>query len=261
MTTFTACSPFVCGWETTPCCDRLIGADPEQAQTWVDSAAEILYALSGRQFGLCVNIVRPCRPRPDLRVGGMGGFRWTPLLDGGQWINVSCGQHSSCSCTELCEVVLPGPADTITEVKLDGQVLTCGVDYRLDSGNRLVATGNFCWPECQDMALDDDQPGTWSVTYLRGLPLPESGKLALGEFACEIAKACLGDEECALNSRVTNITRQGVTMTMLDPLSFIEEGRTGIYLVDAWLRAVNPKGRSRSAGIYSPDVEQPRFTV
>lgn len=267
MAVRTAETPYVCGWTMDDSCWQKLAtafeddAKAEMAQSAVNVAAEVLYSLSGRQFGVCEVVARPCRQACCDPCGRSGGLRWTPVLKGGQWMNVSCWScKDSCSCTNVCEVLLPGPVDSITEIMLDGQVLEA-TEYRVDNRNLLVKVSPGCWPTCQDMAAEPDQPGTWQVTYGRGRPLPAAGMNALGALANELAKSCLGDNTCQLPERVTTITRQGLTMAMLDPMEFLTNKRTGIYAVDVWLTAVNPLGRQRSAGVYSPDVRPPRVTT
>lgn len=263
----TAVSPYVCGWTTDDeCWTKLAGAFGDEtktpmAQGSLNMAAEVLYALSGRQFGVCEVRSRPCREScyaPFLRTSG---YRWTPVFQGGQWFNMSCGAcKGSCSCSQLSEIVLPGPVAEITEVLLDGVAMAEGT-YRVDNRNRLVRLDGDTWPLCQNMAAESDEPGTFQVTYGRGRPLPEAGKNALGALANELAKACLNDGTCQLPERVTTIVRQGLTMALLDPMEFLTRNRTGIYAVDLWLTAVNPLGRQRHAGVYSPDVAPPRVTT
>lgn len=118
-----------------------------------------------------------------------------------------------------------------------------------------------CWPSCQNMALSPDMPGTFAVTYLRGRPLPVAGRRAVAALAEELCLACLGDSCCSLPARVTNIVREGISMAMLDPMDFLDSGRTGIYLVDLWLKVVNPRSRVRPAAIYSPDASSSRKTT
>ena len=262
-------SEYHCSWTSDVCCDPLASAlagenEPVKAlaQRAVNAAAEILYALSGRQFGLCALTVRPCRTE-CCDPCEMTGYRWTPALIGGQWTNVSCSSCGDpCSCSKVCEVQLPGPIQAIIEVKLDGQSLSPS-EYRVDNHNSLVRLGGSgeCWPTCQNMSLEDTEPGTWSVTYLRGKPVPEAGEQAFAELACELFKGCTGDSTCRLPKRVSSITRDGVTMTMLDPMAFINEGLTGLYMVDLWIRSVNPKGLPRQAAILSPDMKSVRRTT
>lgn len=280
MTLWTANSRFTCGWtmddDCAPCRDKFPwGNDeptPEQAalfQDCVNSAAEILYALSGRQFGACEVALRPCR-RDCCDPCGSAGMSWTPLnLGSGEWTNIRCNScGDSCSCTNVCEVSLPGPIESITQVKLNGEVLDSSA-YRVDNGNSLVALKrsidggdpvSFCWPTCQDMNRATDQPNTWGVTYLRGMPVPSAGRRALAELACELCLACLGDSCCALPKRVTSLNVDGASMAMLDPMTFIDKGLVGLYAVDLWLRSVNPKALSRGAAILSPDMVQHRRT-
>ena len=266
----TASSPYVCGWTLDDeCCAKLATAFAENAvmaQACVDQAGEILYALSGRQFGVCEVTARPCRRVCDFTCGTDGhpgrnfGYRWTPVLQGGQWSNISCTTcRDYCFCTEVCEILLPGPVDHITEIRLDGVVLDPS-EYRVDNRRRLVRVGERCWPICQDMNLEPTEVDTWEVVYGRGRELPVAGQTALAALACELCKACIGDKDCCLPERVTTIARQGLTMALLDPMEFLSRGRTGIYAVDLWLSAVNPQGRSRHAGVFSPDAPLMRTT-
>lgn len=256
-------SEFVCGWTSEVCCSKLAEAlasvDPDVvvvAQRSVTTAAEVLYALSGRRFGACELTVRPCRPECRSGYPDAGGYPWTPVLEGGQWMNVSCRRcGDGCSCTRVCEVRLPGPIRAVSEVKVDGAILA-PTDYRVDnSGQSLVRLGESCWPTCQNMTAADTEPGTWSVTYTRGLPLPEGGKAAFADLACELYKACADDDSsCKLPKRVVSIAREGVSFALLDPMVFLKEGKTGLYLVDLWLSSVNPQAKTRPSGIYSPDM-------
>lgn len=272
MTTRTANSPYVCGWSFDDGCSAKLAAaflsqtpaDVTKAQQAVDQAAEVLYALSGRQFGVCQVTARPCRQsccEPCGRLGMGNGLRWIPLLSGGVWTNISCTScKTGCSCTAVCEVQLPGPVDHIVQVRLDG-VLLDPTEYRVDNRRNLVRLGAAeCWPTCQDMNLEATEVGTFEVIYGKGHQLPVAGQVALGALASELYKACSGDKDCGLPERVTTIVRQGIAMTLLDPMEFLTGGRSGIYAVDLWLATVNPKGRARHAGVFSPDVTPARTT-
>lgn len=267
---FTADSPYVCSWTIESCCDALNSADDAIAQQAVNTAAEVLYALSGRQFGLCSLTIRPCRigccspcngGAAPFWDPGWGAYPWVPVLTGGQWTNVACrGCGDTCGCTIVNEIILPGPVGSVTEVKIDGDVADI-TKFRVDNRRYLVRMDGSRWPVCQDMNLPDTETGTYSITYTRGKPLPAAGGSALGTLACELVKACTGDKTCALPDRVTSISRQGVTFQMPDPYDFIGKGRTGLYSVDLWLQAFNPKMRVREAGIYSPDFPEGRMTT
>jgi hypothetical protein len=66
------------------------------------------------------------------------------------WVNACGCAAGDCSCTALCEAILPGPVGSVVEILLDGAVLDPSA-YRIDNGNRLVRTDGDCWPACQDM--------------------------------------------------------------------------------------------------------------
>lgn len=252
----------VCGWSAdVSCCPKLDAAfgsaDPDvvaSAQSAVDYAAALLYGLSGRQFGVCPVTVRPCREG----CGAAGGGPWTPTLIDGRWYNLSgsCA-GDDCGCCSVCEIVLPGPVDSIVEVLIDGAVVP-PTDYRVDNYRSLVRTAGECWPDCQDLTAAPTEPGTWQVTYMRGIPLDAAGQRAVGRFACELFLACVGDSNCCLPARAKTVVRQGITMDLLDPMEFLTGGRTGIYEVDLWLSMVNPNSLPRSPAVLSPDMPQYR---
>jgi hypothetical protein len=138
----------------------------------------------------------------------------------------------------------------VTEVKLDGTPMATGA-YRL-AGRSLIRTDGFAWPRCNNLALGDDRPGTWSVVALIGEEVPDSGRLAVGELACEISKAAKG-VDCRLPPGVTQLVRQGVTIQYPDIGQLLKDGRTGLYLVDMFLASENPHGLSRRARVYDVD--------
>lgn len=268
MTIRTASSPYACPLEVeltccTPLEDSFNSDDPSRvalAQRCLDSAWEILRALSGRQFGLCETTVRPCRLE-CCDPCDMVGPRWTPVLVGGEWTNVSCSScRDACSCTEVCELHLPGPVDSIVQILWDGVVVPPAT-YRVDNRDSLVRVSGDCWPTCQDMVLPATEPGTFEITYMRGRPVPQAGIAALAELACELCKSCIGDKSCCLPARTKNVSRQGVSYDILDPMDFLKEGKTGVYMVDLWLHSVNPSGRPRRGAILSPDSLPVRRTT
>jgi hypothetical protein len=139
----------------------------------------------------------------------------------------------------------------ITEVVIDGVVLAASA-YRLDNNRLLVRTDGQKWPYCNNLTKDDTQPGTWSVTAVYGQPVPVLAELAVGEMACEILRARNG-EECRLPPGVTNLTRQGVSIEIPDIGDLFRDGKTGMYLCDMFLSAVNPHKIMQRGRVYSPD--------
>ena len=100
-------------------------------------------------------------------------------------------------------------------------------------------------------------PCNIEVTYSYGVEPPTMGKAAARMLAIEFARLWAG-EDCNLPQRVTSISRQGVSYTVLDPQGFVDELRTGIYAIDLFLKAVNPDKAKNKARVFSPDVARGR---
>lgn len=256
-------------WPVNLCCDIPEGMDQADVDRWAAVASQILWALSGRRWGPCPVTVRPCR-KTCLESGlptGVGWWGsagpWIPYIGiDGQWRNASvCGCKSDCSCSELCEVYLPGPVFDVVSVNVDGTDLPAGA-YRVDAPGRLVRTDGECWPECQDMAAAPGTDNTFTVTYRWGLPLNEAAIAAVSELACHYLKGCTpGSCGCKGNRNLTRVIRQGVDMEFPDSTLIYSEGRTGLPLVDLWLATVNPGRLSSPSRVYSPDFKRPRVTT
>jgi hypothetical protein len=235
----------------------------------VAASKELVWALTGRQFGQCCVKIRPCRkscnPCPDVPGFGWGpgGYGvgpngYGPALIDGLWYNISCNSCSECSCTQICQIPLPYPTCCIQEVKIDGIVIDPET-YRIDEFRRLVRLDDDCWPFCQDLTKEDTEEGTWSVSLCYGRPVPELILLAAGEMACQLIKQTAG-LPCQLPQRMSSITRQGVTVGFLDPMEFFGNRQTGIYLVDLAVMTFNPHKLTRRPAIWSPDAG-PNWTV
>ena len=247
----TGCVP---GWDTATAEDR------ERATEW---ATFILDALTGHQFAQCPVTVRPCGPRCSMPTGyttwpvaspaqGDPGPWMTPYILDGAWRNCSCG--GGCSCLPACRVDLGVPVAEITEVRVNGLVLTESA-YQLQGQFLVRVDGGECWPSCQDTATPDTEDGTFSVTYRPGRMLPVAGQIAAGKLAGEFLKACAGSS-CALPAQISSLSRQGVDVEFVDPATVFENGRTGIHEVDLFITAVNPTGMRRRSRVMSPDVRR-----
>lgn len=227
--------------------------------TAVEMASEVLWALTARRFGLCELTLRPCRREcyssiwwQDINWPPFSSYSVTPRA-AQYWLGISCGScGSDCSCTTVSEVVLPGPVHAVTEVKIDGVVLTKDVDYRLDNNRLLVRLGAE-WPRCNDLNLADTEPNTWSVTIQHGEPIPTLGQVAVGELAIQFVKLLLNTGDCMLPKPVQSISRQGVNITFLDPNEVFASGRIGLYVTDLFIQTYNPSGRRNRAKVYNID--------
>ena len=253
-------------WTPTFTCALPTGAYAVSG-TALEAASEVLYAMSGRQFGLCTITVRPCRQ--DCWGGswpfaanwwqyGVGQWPY-PALIGGLWYNLACGGCAGdCSCTVVHEVALPGVVHDVTQVKVDGVVLTPNTDYRVDNYRLLVRLDGEDWPLCNDLNEADTEVGTWSVTFRTGRPVPSLGQAAVGVLTEQFTKLMLCDDTCELPFNVTQLSRQGVDITFLDPQEIFQNRRTGLYLPDLFVNTYNPHGRTQRARVYDIDAPYPR---
>ena len=261
--------PDVCWPVDLGCCSNWDDYPPEVQERSLSLATTTLRSLTGYRVGGCPVTVRPCREQcwqPWMVTGytgepGMGDGGIRPINLSGQWINMGCGcQRTDCACTQVCEVALPAPVGYIDSVQVGTQTVPAAW-YRIDNGNKLVWAGpevSDCWPLCQDMNAAPGEENTFAVTYLNALPVDGLASYAAGVMACEFAKACSG-QKCRLPTGVTNIARQGVSMTV--NATGFPEGRTGLVEVDAWLRQVNPNAVQQPSRVWSPDLLQPRVTT
>lgn len=247
------------------------GVEPwcPQMRAAVETATEILWRLTAGRFGVCREIVRPCRRK--CRTGHREGAVIRPQLLDGRWVNLSgCG----CPCPEAtCDpcgcgsgpdrIELPGPVvaprlpadcegDDLVTVWVDGIPLDADA-VRVQAPNVLLRVDGFRFPQCQDLSAAYDAEGAFAVEYWRGTPVPSGGVMAVSKLACEIYKACVRDDSCALPARVRTVQREGITYDMVDSLELIGEGRTGLTEVDMWVSAVNPTGLRSPSIVVSPD--------
>lgn len=221
-----------------------------------DVAKEYLWRWTGQSFGLCEVTLRPCKT--DCQEGmssffgsgpqrsmGLSGL-WTPVLVGGLWYNIGCGRcGDKCGCGGGSPLILPGPINSVVEVKEDGVVLDAS-SYYVENNRALVRTDGQRWSDC---GLE--------VTYKIGVPVPVGGQMAAGRLATEFAKAACGDTSCELPRRVQTVARQGVTIAMLDAFDDIDKGHTGIWMVDSWVASVT-KAPVQSR-VLSPDIPRSRY--
>ena len=256
-----------CSWEPdySACtsCEPLFSQPASGTARFEEMAATYLWHWTGQRFGLCETTVRPCREQCTEGMstyygsgpypGGWGP--WHPVIIRGQWYNLGCARcGDSCGCTYTPAITLPGPIDEITEIVIDGEVLDPSA-YRVDNHKILVRTDGEEWPVCQNMTAAPGEPDTWTVTYTHGIPVPAGGLIAAGLLACELAKAACNDSSCGLPQRVQSITRQNVTVAVLDAFDDIDTGHTGIWLIDSWVASImKPPRPSR---VYSPDIPRP----
>lgn len=222
-------------------------------------ASEIVYVLSGRQFpGECTDRLYPCPDRTHSYRTEPASWSNQPVSHApyghgyaARWARF-CGHRHRCGCSRLHQIDLGvAPIVSIDTVVVDGTTLSSS-DYRVDDDRWLVRLDGDPWPSCND--LTDTDGFVVDVTW--GREPPTAGVWAVAALACQLALSRNpdADGDCVLPKRVTNVTRQGLSMVVLDPMDFLEDGKTGVYEVDLFLKAYNPGKLQRRATVMSPDI-------
>lgn len=254
-----------CDWPVNTECVDLDGVEPGVWADMVTAASGLLWRLTGRKFGACERIIRPCRQMCGGLMSGSGWGAWwnayggggylNPAIINGSWVNMACGGCvDDCSCTYAQSVLLPPPALSVEAVWLDGVLLDPG-KYKVFDLVKLVRTDGDGWPWCQRLDLPLTAHGTFGVAYKRGSNPPAGADTMTAKLARELVRACAG-ETCRLPGRVTQVSRDGVSMT-LDPTVFYTLGLTGIPEVDQWISSVNPHHRTRQPYLRFPGDRRP----
>lgn len=221
-------------WNIRWKCD-VTDVDPDLLALAQQGAQDLLWALSGRRFGVCETTETyrlPC----DLPCAQIWGRDFGP---GVEWR--LGGNPRKC-----CRIVLSQtPPRAVKEIKINGEVLDPS-EYVLE--RFAVQRIGSCFPceqECDIAPIE--------ITYLYGIDPPPLADLAMGEVACEIL-AALGGADCRLPSNAISVTRQGVTVDLGDARTLYDMGRIGLPIADAFLRSVNPSRLQSASRVYSPDL-------
>lgn len=254
-----------CGWDPDPpaCCPQWDSADAAEQARALSAAVRILYNLTGRQFSRCAQTIRPCRKRCIRPVAGSwDGGQWVPQLTSGVWTNVrcGCGYEHGCSCGTVCEVMLPGTLPEPVQITIDGTEVPLAA-FRVDSGRWLVRQDGGCFPDCQDLSAPAGDPGTWTVTFEAGTPIPPEANWYAATLACELVKACNGGTsgQCRLPSNIQALHRNGVDIEFASRDTATGGGRlTGLAEVDTWIQSINPAGLPWRPTVWSPDAPDHR---
>lgn len=216
-----------------------------------DLAVNVLWSLSGRQFGVCPVVVRPCAN--EIQPGDMSVARRWPyrpnlsrvIIDNfGAFLGCGCS-GGGCRLSGPSAVHLPGPVNpntpntpvVVTFGHNDGPTVLDASEYVVE-GDVLIRRKGKPWP-AQDYTRPMGERDTWSVQYWRGTQPPAVVAYLVGILTNEFLQAITGDGKCRLPKSVTRMSRQGVNYE-LDPLSLYQSGKTGIPEIDSWLASVNP---------------------
>lgn len=215
--------------------------DPDEFEAIYTMAAEFLWRWTGQIFGVGEVTAYPVHRRGVVpwKLGSTFYGRGPYGSRHYAWPGV---RHPSA--VDHSHAYLHNPRDIVSVTLGDRQLEP--EEYLLQ-GSVLVRTDGKAWPLDQNPAFE--------VVYTSGLDVPKGGQIATGVLACEFAMAITNDPHCSLPQRLQSVTREGVSMTVMDQFEDLDDGRTGIWLIDNWVSSVSraPQGGT----VLSP--EQPRF--
>lgn len=123
------------------------------------------------------------------------------------------------------------PIRSVQSITYLGQTLDPS-DYSLRNNSYVVRKNSQPWVLSPIHELE--------VTYTYGTPPPAAGRRAAIRLANELILWDKGSGNCALPERISSVSRQGVSYTIMDPQEFISNGKVGIYEIDLFLASVNP---------------------
>lgn len=231
-------------------------ASSEYAYDAAKTASYMLWAMSGRKFSGTTTVTEKyvC-PTRGYRSGADRRFNYLPSLVNGQVINFANGSD-----LDSVDGFFYNENSTRTRIRLRGRRVIKVHTLRTQDGTVVPPSQYYL---VDHSSIQTNTNGTWStcnveVTYTYGTSVPFAGKMAAKLLAIELVKMYEGDPECALPQRVTSVNRQGVSYTILDSQDFIEEGRTGIYAIDLFLKSSNPDRAKARAKVFSPDLARGR---
>lgn len=209
--------------------------DPDyDALLW--QASETLYLLTARQWPGTTTALR--------WLSSVRGRRcWTPAeqLATAAWPTVPTGWYARDTGTGWRTLQLPDPPVVeLLSVRAGGEPVE--VDAVLPAGLLTRADGQP-WP------ADGVE-----VSYRHGLNPPAGGRTSAILLTVELGKAWAREKSCRLPQRAVTVAREGVTVTMIDKLEMLAQGRVGIFEIDSWITSVNPARLQRRSRVWSPDT-------
>lgn len=221
------------------------------------TASHLLWAMSGRKFSGITTVTERYVSSFDPYLRSSGSTKnYTPVLINGTVENIASNgisglygqdfQGDGTAASSRLRLRGRKVVKIHTVRQLDGTIVDPS-KYYLSDHSVLVGVAGSGWFSSRV-----------EVTYTYGSPPPTSGRTAARLFATELVKLYENDDTCALPQRVTSISRQGVSYTVLDQQDFIDDGKTGLYAVDLFIKTSNPdKARARSR-VFTPDIPRAR---
>ena len=246
-----SCDPWPLVW---PCGTPPADTTDEQQAIAVAVAQDMLWSLTGRRLGTCT-VTEWYAPHSHPAI--VGAFPY-PFYAYAPWSYAEAMRAQRKVEQAMVIRLQSRPVESIGEVKVLGTVLDPAA-YRLGRGGRLERIDGEVWPtSCPGAEPPVQVTYTWGIRLVpavEGDPLPPfaySAGIAVGEIAVELLAGMCGGA-CKLPSRLSSLSRQGVSLEFLPPGEFVKAGLTGLPLADSFIRTTNPNRLTMRSRVLSPD--------
>lgn len=206
----------------------------------IHTASFVLYKLTGEKYpGISTST-------DVISSSQIDDMSTRPAVIGGRMYNLPKNLYNGQRELDLRQ----RPVHSVHSVEINGVILDPS-QYSLRNNAYIVRTAPNLWV----MGPTDEIV----VTYTHGARPPRAGKNAAMRFANELILWYNGDPACALPERITSVSRQGVSYTILDSQDFINQGKTGISMVDSFIAAANPDKQRKKPAIFRPGTRVERI--
>jgi hypothetical protein len=214
-------------------CPLARGQDPEDFAIVdaIQDASLAVYYLTGKQFnGTARTIVRP---------------------------------HSDCNeCAPYKLTMGLWPVTAIVGIRENG-VDQDPEDYHIDEWRYIVKNNGETFPRYDHWtaltgSIEDNATDGWvfEVEVEHGIPAPPLIRRATAALACSLLdeEDYQGCEDCGLPSKLTAVSRQGVSFTIEDFAEIMRVGSTGVYALDMAIKVFNPSHLQSPTWVWTPEI-------
>lgn len=206
----------------------------------IETASFVLYKLTGEKYpGISTST-------DVISSSQVADFSTKPALIGGRMYNLPRNSYGGQRELDLRQK----PVHAVHSVDINGIILDPS-EYTLRNNAYIVRRTPNLWI----LGPTDEL----TVTYTHGARPPRAGKAAATRLANEIILWYNGDPACALPERITSVSRQGMSYTIVAPQDFLEMGKTGINSVDSFIAAANPDRQRKKPAIFRPGTRTERI--
>lgn len=257
MSIYDSCEPRVTVADVKGCCRGLrSNIDDAVVQAAIDESLFMFdHATDFKYRGICETTVRPC-PRAETCPPSSWTIERAIAVFGHPeaWPIAMCGCTGAarCSCRASVLALPYVPVRGVSNITIEGVALDPTAYRMVERTNGVMRLDGQDWPRFQDLTKPPAATGAWSVTFSHGWEMPPGAARRVASAACEIAKACNGDD-CVLPERF-RVTKTDAGEYVFHN-DYREQGLTGFEVLDDWIMVQRGgTGRARTR----PSMSRPR---